>query len=153
MATNIGEIKDLRFEIDPRPDESQRACTAIAQAVLPPSRGNALMIGLYAAVGLAAYLLTPSTRPITFLSDSLPSRLRLTRCRPKAVVVCAPSERKTRTRLRRITSSLLRMESTPGVLTSTRGTRGAISPRLAKIRSSISSRAPPAAARPCPSDC
>jgi len=60
-------MKDLRFEIDPRPDESQRACTAIAQAVLPPSRGNALMIGLYAAVGLAAYLLTPSTRPITFL--------------------------------------------------------------------------------------
>jgi hypothetical protein len=60
-------MESLRFEINPTPDETRRACTAIAQACLPPSRGNAILFGMYVVVGLAAYFLTPATRPITFL--------------------------------------------------------------------------------------
>ena len=52
----------MRFQIDPTPDEAQRGCAAIARAVLPPSRGNAVLLGLYAAV-----VLTPTTRPQTIV--------------------------------------------------------------------------------------
>ena len=67
MTTPIAAIQGLRFEISPLPDESQRACSAIAQAALPPSRGGLLMFALYIGVGGAAYLFTPSTWPLTFL--------------------------------------------------------------------------------------
>jgi len=60
-------MDNLRFEIDPTPEETRRACSAIAQACLPPSRGNAILFGMYTAVGIAAYFLTPATRPVTFL--------------------------------------------------------------------------------------
>jgi len=56
----------LRFQIDPNPDETARACSAIAQAAMPPSRGGLLMLALYAAVGVLAYFLTPSSRLVTF---------------------------------------------------------------------------------------
>jgi hypothetical protein len=67
MTTPIAAVQSLRFEISPLPDESQRACTAIAQAALPASRSGLLMFALYAGVGGAAYLLTPTTWPLTFL--------------------------------------------------------------------------------------
>src|SRR4051812_35681432 len=57
----------LHFQIDPQPGESTRACSAIARAVLPTARGNLLLFGLYGAVGLASYYLTPSTRLTTFV--------------------------------------------------------------------------------------
>jgi hypothetical protein len=57
----------MRFQIDPSPEETRRACAAIVQASLPPSRGNLIVIGLYIAVGLAAYFLTPATRGATFI--------------------------------------------------------------------------------------
>jgi hypothetical protein len=57
----------LRFQIDPTPGEAQRGCAAIARAVLPPSRGNAVLLGLYAAVVIAAFVLTPATRPQTIV--------------------------------------------------------------------------------------
>jgi hypothetical protein len=56
----------MRFEIDPTPEETRRACIALAQAGLPPSRATLILIGLYAVVGLAAYLLTPATGATTF---------------------------------------------------------------------------------------
>jgi len=60
----------VRFEIDPQPDETRRACAAIAQAALPPSRGGLIIVALYAAVITAAYFLTPGNRAITvFIPD------------------------------------------------------------------------------------
>ncbi|HEX5409859.1 MAG TPA: YcxB family protein [Gemmatimonadaceae bacterium] len=56
----------LRFQIDPKPDETARACSAMAQLAMPPSRGGLLMLALYAAVGVLAYFLTPSSRLATF---------------------------------------------------------------------------------------
>ena len=52
----------MRFQIDPRPGESQRACGAIARVVMPPSRATLIVLGLYVVVGVAAYVLTPATR-------------------------------------------------------------------------------------------
>jgi hypothetical protein len=60
-------MESLRFQIDPSPEETQRACTAIVQACLPRSRGGAILFAMYLAVGFAAYFFTPSTRPATFL--------------------------------------------------------------------------------------
>jgi len=62
MATNIENYRALRFQIEPTPDETQRACAAILRASLPPSRANALMIALYAAIIAAAWIFTPATR-------------------------------------------------------------------------------------------
>lgn len=51
----------MRFQIEPTPDENQRACTAIVAAALPPSRANLIAMVLYAAVVGAAYVFTPQT--------------------------------------------------------------------------------------------
>lgn len=67
MPIRNGPMESLRFEIHPTPEETQRACTAIVRACLPPSRGNAILVGMYVAVGVAAYILAPSTWHITFL--------------------------------------------------------------------------------------
>lgn len=67
MATDISMDQALRFQIDPQPGESARACSAIARSVLPTKRGNTFLIGLYAAVALASYYLTPATRLTTFM--------------------------------------------------------------------------------------
>jgi hypothetical protein len=66
MATRIEVGLEMRFEIDPTPEENRRACAAILQASLPPSRANLIVIALYAAVGVAAYSLTPATWVTTF---------------------------------------------------------------------------------------
>ena len=57
----------MRFEIDPNPDETTRACGAIAIAAMPPSRATLILIGLYGAVVGAAYVLTPATIALTSL--------------------------------------------------------------------------------------
>ena len=49
------------FQVDPTPDETRRACAAIAQASLPPSRAAPMLIGLFVVIALAAYVLTPTT--------------------------------------------------------------------------------------------
>src|SRR4051812_23939512 len=67
MATNISMDQTLRFQIDPQPGESARACSAIARSVIDTTRGNVLLFGLYGAVGIAAYVLTPATRLTTFV--------------------------------------------------------------------------------------
>lgn len=56
----------MRFRVDPNPEETQRACQAIVTASLPPSRTNAIMIGLYVAVVAAAVTL-PVSRPVTII--------------------------------------------------------------------------------------
>ena len=55
----------MRFEIDPQPEETQRACTAIAKATLPSSQGGVTTFAVYAAVVAAAYFLTPESRAVT----------------------------------------------------------------------------------------
>jgi hypothetical protein len=60
----------LRFEIAPQLGESLRACSNIARAAVPPTRMNLAVYGLYAVVGLAAYVLTPS-RLTTFVVGML----------------------------------------------------------------------------------
>ena len=67
MTTPISMDQALRFEIDPQPGESAKACSAIARSVVPQSRGNLLLFTLYMAVGLASYYLTPATRLTTFV--------------------------------------------------------------------------------------
>ena len=67
MTTNISMDQALRFQVDPQPGEAARACSAIARSVVPTKRGNMLLFGLYAAVGLASYYLTPATRLTTFV--------------------------------------------------------------------------------------
>jgi hypothetical protein len=67
MATGMSMGQTLRFQIDPQPGESARACSAIARTIIPAGRGNLLLFGLYGAVGVAAYVLTPATRLTTFL--------------------------------------------------------------------------------------
>ena len=57
----------MRFQIDPNPEETRRAWIAIAQAGLPPRRATLIVLGLYAVVGIAAYLLTPATGTTTFV--------------------------------------------------------------------------------------
>lgn len=61
MTTVVRDGDSLRFQIDPAPNETQRACQAIVQAALPPSRGNAIVLGLYALGGVAAWIFTPAT--------------------------------------------------------------------------------------------
>lgn len=61
MATDIENYRALRFQIEPTPDETQRACAAILRVCLPPSRANAFMIALYAAIIVAAWVFTPTT--------------------------------------------------------------------------------------------
>jgi hypothetical protein len=51
----------LRFQIDPTPEETRRACGAIAKAILPPNRAIFIIYALYALVMLAGYFLTPAT--------------------------------------------------------------------------------------------
>lgn len=67
LDTGIPMDQALRFQIDPTPGESARACAAIARCVVPTKRGNLLLLGLYAAVGVAAYVLTPDTWLTTFV--------------------------------------------------------------------------------------
>ena len=67
MATTFDMDQALRFQIDPQPGESARACAAIARTVVSQSRGNLLLLGLYAAVALASYVFTPATRLTTFI--------------------------------------------------------------------------------------
>jgi hypothetical protein len=55
----------LRFQIEPTPGESQRACGAIVRASLPPTRASMLMVVLYAVIVAAAWVLTPSSRAMT----------------------------------------------------------------------------------------
>ena len=55
----------MRFEIDPQPDETQRACAAIAKAMLPASQGGATIFAVYAGVIAAAYFLAPESRAVT----------------------------------------------------------------------------------------
>ena len=65
MATVIQDGKALRFQIDPTPREAERACQAIVQVALPPSRANAIILGLYAVGVTAAWVFTPATRVLT----------------------------------------------------------------------------------------
>jgi hypothetical protein len=51
----------VRFQVDPRPDETQRACRAIVQASLPRSHGDVVLVVVIAAVVIAAFVLTPTT--------------------------------------------------------------------------------------------
>lgn len=51
----------MRFQVDPRPDETQRACRAIVQASLPRSHGDVVLVVVIAAVVIAAFVLTPTT--------------------------------------------------------------------------------------------
>ena len=67
MATDISMDPTLRFQVDPQPGESTRACAAIARTIIPTSPGNLLLFGLFGAVGIAAYVLTPATRVTTFV--------------------------------------------------------------------------------------
>ena len=57
----------MRFQIDPTPGETRRAFAALARASMPPSRRSAVMIVMYGIVALAAFVLTPSTRPQTII--------------------------------------------------------------------------------------
>ena len=63
----MGSVDALQFRIDRQPGETQRARMAIAQASLPPSRRSAIMIGLYGAIIVLAFVLTPSTRYLTIV--------------------------------------------------------------------------------------
>ena len=65
MATDIRESEQMRFQLDPTPAETQRACAAILQASLPASRSTLIFAGLYVAVAMAAFALTPATRNTT----------------------------------------------------------------------------------------
>ena len=65
MSSHTDSSQPLRFEIEPASGETQRACSAIARAALPPSRASLIMIALYAAIIAAAWFLTPATRAIT----------------------------------------------------------------------------------------
>jgi hypothetical protein len=67
MATDLSMDQSLRLQIDPQPGESTRACSAIARAVISTDGGNLLLFGVYAAIGIAAYFLTPATRLATFV--------------------------------------------------------------------------------------
>lgn len=57
----------MRFQVDPIPNETQRACAAIVQESLPKYRTDLLLIGLYAIVAIAAYFLTPGSRSMTIV--------------------------------------------------------------------------------------
>ena len=65
--TSIKSDEVLQFRIDPQPGETWRACIAIAQATLPPSRRSAIMIGLYVVIIVLAFVIAPSTRPQTIV--------------------------------------------------------------------------------------
>lgn len=54
-------LRSMRFQIQPTEGEFARACNAMAQAALPPSRSTPIVVGLYVLVILAAFALTPST--------------------------------------------------------------------------------------------
>jgi hypothetical protein len=54
----------MQFRIEPNPEETRRACQAIAVASLPPSRRSGVMVLLYAVIVAAAFVLPPS-RPLT----------------------------------------------------------------------------------------
>lgn len=60
------EANSLRFQIDPSPEESQRACVAVARVCLPPSRRDLVLLVVYATVGVAAVYVTPTTTAATF---------------------------------------------------------------------------------------
>ncbi|MEO7999417.1 MAG: YcxB family protein [Gemmatimonadaceae bacterium] len=51
----------MQFDVDPQPNENQRACTAIARAVLPTSRSHFIIMAVVFAISIAAILLTPAT--------------------------------------------------------------------------------------------
>jgi|SRR5687767_6745850 len=67
MSAQGSDVQSLRFQIDPRPGESLRGCSAIAQAAMSPGRANLIVYALYAAVFVAAFFLTPATWITTFL--------------------------------------------------------------------------------------
>jgi hypothetical protein len=50
----------MRFKIQPTPDETQRACAAIASTSFPPSRLGMVSNVIFAVVGLSGYLLIGS---------------------------------------------------------------------------------------------
>jgi hypothetical protein len=62
MATHFDVRDVLKFEIDPQPGESLRACEAIAKRVLPPSGQPELLFGLYVIAMLSGFVLVPSAR-------------------------------------------------------------------------------------------
>ena len=55
----------MLFLVQPTPAEINRSCAAIIAETLPPSRGNLLLYGTYAVVGVLAAIFTPSTMWIT----------------------------------------------------------------------------------------
>lgn len=57
----------MRFDIDPQPGENHRACVAIVRAVLPTQAAGIALLGVYAAIVIAAILLTPKTIVFTTL--------------------------------------------------------------------------------------
>ena len=57
----------MRFRVQPTPDETQRACAAIASASLPPSRAGLITLAAFALIGVAAFLLARATWHITVL--------------------------------------------------------------------------------------
>ena len=68
MATPITEERPLRFEIEPRPSETARACIAIARAAVGTDWRSFLMyIALYIALAVVAYIVTPATWLATYL--------------------------------------------------------------------------------------
>jgi hypothetical protein len=60
-------MTSLRFQIDPLPRETFRGCQAIVAASLPPNRSVLIVIAVYALIGAAAAMVTPSTAPATII--------------------------------------------------------------------------------------
>jgi len=77
MTSAIPTTSRFRFEITPLPNESMRACSAIAQAAMSPSRGSLVLFALYAGVSYdvsrksdaAAGCFIPETTSVTLLSE------------------------------------------------------------------------------------
>lgn len=55
----------MQFQIAPEPGESQRACRAILQATLPPSRGEFVLFALFVAAFAAAWAFAQPTLEAT----------------------------------------------------------------------------------------
>lgn len=57
----------MRFDITPLTGETRRACSAIAQAAMPPSRFALVLVALYALVMVAAFTFASATVTTTFI--------------------------------------------------------------------------------------
>jgi hypothetical protein len=55
----------MRFEIDPLPDETLKACQALVAMELPPSRWPLILLGVYGLVVAASFAFARSTMPAT----------------------------------------------------------------------------------------